>query len=338
VPKAGASAIQERGDSLTFEQFASLWTSGKLAARYPDHVKTKRTAKHDGQRLKLYVYPVIGAEPLSSFEGRHGLELVEKVQAALPPVSRTFSRASRRQVLQAVHRVLVLAVYPAKIISASPLPKGFLPKPDSNKAKTYLYPDEDAKLMACKAVPLETRLCFGLLIREGFRVSELLGLTWSNVDVDRGVVYLDENKTDDPRSWVLDAGVAEALRRWKKHFAWRPSPSSPVLRVWDGDKVDRYGLAESLRDALETAGVDRPQVFERTDTRMPLRAHDLRASFVTVNLALGKSEAWITDRTGHRSSQMIYRYKRQARTHAELNLGGFVPLDEALPELAPHAG
>ena len=30
---------------------------------------------------------------------------------------------------------------------------------------------------------------------------------------------------------------------------------------------------------------------------------------------------------------MIYKYKRQARTHAELNLGAFRPLHEAIPEL-----
>jgi integrase len=75
-------------------------------------------------------------------------------------------------------------------------------------------------------------------------------------------------------------------------------------------------------------------LFEASDTRIPLRAHDLRATFVTVNLAAGKTEAWITDRTGHKSSQMIYRYKRQARTHAELNLGPLRPLYEAIPELA----
>jgi hypothetical protein len=33
-------------------------------------------------------------------------------------------------------------------------------------------------------------------------------------------------------------------------------------------------------------------------------------------------------------SQMIYRYKRQARTHAELDLGKLVPLGDAIPELA----
>ncbi len=188
--------------------------------------------------------------------------------------------------------------------------------------------------MACGEVPLARRLCYGLLIREGFRVSELLGLTWANVDLERGVVYLDENKTDDPRSWVLDPGVVEGLRRWKEHFAWRALPTARVLRDRHDTVADRFEMAELLRDALREAGVDRPQLFERTETRMPLRAHDLRASFVTVNLALGKTEAWITDRTGHRSSQMIYRYKRQARTHAELDLGGFRPLHEAIPELA----
>ena len=241
---------------------------------------------------------------------------------------------SRRQILQIIHRVLVLAVYPAKILASSPLPKGFMPKVSSDKAKSYLYPDEDAKLMACTAVPLLMRLCFGMLIREGFRVSELLGLTWSSVDLDRGLVILEENKTDDPRSWVLDAGVTEALRRWKTRFAWRPSPTTPILRAQDGGRADRYDLARDLRAALRQTGVSRSPLFEQTDTRLALRAHDLRASFVTVNLALGKGEAWITDRTGHRSSQMIYRYKRQARTHAELNLGGFKPLHEAIPELA----
>jgi integrase len=64
-----------------------------------------------------------------------------------------------------------------------------------------------------------------------------------------------------------------------------------------------------------------------------LRAHDLRATFVTISLAQGKSETWVTDRTGHKSSIMLYRYKRAARTHAEAELGALAPLHEAIPEL-----
>ena len=49
-----------------------------------------------------------------------------------------------------------------------------------------------------------------------------------------------------------------------------------------------------------------------------------------------RSRAWVTDRTGHKSSQMLYRYKRAARTHAEAELGPLVPLHEGIPELAEH--
>ena len=37
-------------------------------------------------------------------------------------------------------------------------------------------------------------------------------------------------------------------------------------------------------------------------------------------LASGRSEAWVTDRTGHKSSAMVAGYKRQVRTAAELDL------------------
>ena len=57
-------------------------------------------------------------------------------------------------------------------------------------------------------------------------------------------------------------------------------------------------------------------------------------SFVTLALANGKTETWVADRTGHRSSQMINRYRRQARTAEELGLGWFQPLDQLIPELA----
>jgi len=68
---------------------------------------------------------------------------------------------------------------------------------------------------------------------------------------------------------------------------------------------------------LERAELKRPQLFELTESRRHIVVHDLRATFVTVSLAEGKSEAWITDRTGHTSSTMLYKYKRAARTHQQ---------------------
>ncbi len=151
---------------------------------------------------------------------------------------------------------------------------------------------------------------------------------WSGV-----LLTLDQNKTAEPRAWAIDPAVVRALARWRQKFVPDALTTKPILMNAAGETIDRYGVAERLREYLQAAGVTRSQLFEANDNRMPLRAHDLRATFVTLSLAQGRSEAWITDRTGHKSSVMVYRYKRAARTHAELNLGALAPLDQAIPEL-----
>jgi excisionase family DNA binding protein len=322
----------------TFEQFARSWCSGELSRRYPDHVHEKASARDDESRFERYVFPVIGSESVRAFEGSAGLDLVEKVMSALPVGPNGLAPSSRRHIAQCIHRVLTLAVFPARLLPANPLPRGFLPRQRPPRGKSYLYPSEDAQLMECVEVALNERIFYGLMPREGFRVSEGLDLRWRDLDLERGSVTLDHNKTDDARTWALDPGVTEALRRWRAMLGRRAAPSSRVLAGMNGQLIDRYEAARRLREHLKMAGITRPQLFEESDARLPLRAHDLRASFVTVNLALGKSEAWITDRTGHRSSQMIYTYKRSARTHADLGLGGFRPLHEAIPELRALGG
>lgn len=51
-------------------------------------------------------------------------------------------------------------------------------------------------------------------------------------------------------------------------------------------------------------------------------------------LAQGKTEAWVTDRTGHTTSSQLAAYKRAARGAAELELGDWRSLLVSLPETA----
>ncbi|HEX7665367.1 MAG TPA: site-specific integrase, partial [Polyangiaceae bacterium] len=206
-------------------------------------------------------------------------------------------------------------------------------------------------------IDLGRRLLFGFLVRVGWRVGEAIGgeidpntkkrrippLTWEAVDLERGVLTLDKNKTDDPRIVPLAADVVRALKAWKELYPiGEAKPTDPVFVEYVATidrKVREHGrtrLPNHLRADVFKAKIDRAALLTAaTDTHAPLHVHDLRASMVTVALANDRSERWICDRTGHKSHAMIERYRRQARTFAEMNVGDWAPLDEAIPELAP---
>jgi integrase len=329
--------VDALADIPTFADFAKAWTSGALRKRFPDHVSEK-DATPDESYLRLYINPHVGDVPVNGFT----LDDADLVMAHLPE---TKSSSTRRHVGQVIRRVLALAVYPARYLKENPIPRGWLPKVKQVKAFTHVYPDEDRALLACRStkegkegVPLVRRLFYGVLTREGMRRDELGHARWRDFDLTRGQVMLDENKTDDPRSWVLDPDVVRALRAWKECYCAGAQPDDFVfVNPEDGVRLYTLHLADELRRDLRRAGVTRSTLFERSDVRCPIRVHDLRATFVTVSLANGRTETWVADRTGHRSSVMINRYRRAARTWAELAMGPLAPLDEAIPELRlPH--
>ncbi len=326
--KGNARLSPVASNATTFEQLATLWTSGQLAERYPDHVKAKATAADDVGRLTKWVYPLVGSVPVASFTIDHA----ERIMAALSPKLTT---ASRRHVAQLLHRVLALAVFPMRLLAANPLPRGWLPKPPRRKAKAFLYPTEEAQLLGCRKVPLELRMLYGFLAREGMRKSEALGLQWRDVDLERGVVTLDENKTDEPRAWVLGGDVVAALARWRE-LRGDPDESADVFTTPAGAPVGKV-LAAELRMHLELAGLKRAQLFESSDARAHYDVHAHRGTFVTLALAAGQTETWVTDRTGHKSSMMVHRYKRASRTAAELGLGWLHPMHQVIPELKGRA-
>lgn len=338
VIAAGKTVLAPRG-AITFGEFATEYLSGELSLRFPDHVEVRepRTVADDEARLNLYLLPHLRDIPLAAIS----LVLCDDVMGRLPThyeSGRPFSRANRRHVGQVLRRMLALAAYPCRYIAASPIPKGWLPRVGKPPRYPFLYPDEDARLLSCKAVPLVNRILYGLLAREGTRgPSEALAIPIHRIDRVHGTYGLGNNKTDDPRGWVLDAGVAVGLGIWIEHLHPNPEPNS-LLFLDPATKEppqDSGHLAEKFREHLLLAGVDRAELFEKSDLRRPIRAHDLRATFITLALARGMSEQWVMDRTGHTTSAMLQRYRRAARTVAEAKMTVLTPLHLAIPEFAP---
>jgi integrase len=212
----------------TFKEHAQSWTSHDLHKKWPDYIKKKRTADDDELRLAAHVYDLVGHIALKDFELKHA----NSVMAALPA---DLSKASRRHYAQLMHRVLSLAVWPCQIIPFNPLPRGFLPKLGRPKAYPILYPEDDAQLLAHQAVPIQWRMFWGWLHREGGRMGEAMRLQWKDLNLDLGIVQIDENKTDAGRPpWPLNQGVADALRAYKERYQPEAEPDDHVF-------TDEYG-------------------------------------------------------------------------------------------------
>jgi integrase len=228
----------------------------------------------DDVRRLTFLNKTIGDVPLSSFQPADA----ERALAALPATTRT--SATRRHYAQLISKILKLAVYPCKIIERSSLPVGFLPKVTSGKATAWLYPDEDSKLLA-SSVPIERRVLYGFLAREGCRLSEALSLRWLDHDLERGVI-------PEPR-WC-----SSCLKRR------RPISSGAIWRTltWSAPSCS----SAPRRGCRSASTISAP-------------------CSSTLSLANNRTEAWVADRTGHKSSAMINRYRRAARHAAELGLG-----------------
>jgi integrase len=311
---------------MTIRELGEAWTSGKLHELHPDHIRERSDMGKVVSQLRLHILPTVGDVRICDFR-------IDHADAVMRAIPKPLAVGTRRQIAMTLRRILAMASYPLRLIVANPMPEGYAPRSQDKNAKSILYPDEDAVLCTASKVPLIYRLFYGFLLREGCRSdSEARKLTWRCFDLSRGVMVLDRNKTNSPRAWKLGPGVAEALRAWRIVQGERGVNVGNDCRVFP--LVSAANEAELFRKHLKIAGVTRTLLFERTKERLPIRRHDLRGTFITLNLAAGKSEAWIQQRTGHTTSRMINAYNQPARTAEELDLGLPRPLVEVIPELA----
>lgn len=304
---------------ITFGQWADRYTSGELAKLHPDHVKA-RDHSDDVSRLKEYILRLVQDVPVVDFTLAHAQLVLSKL-----PV---MSEANRRQVAQVIGRLMHLAVLPGQLIKASPLPRGWLPKVTKRRHFSCLYPLEERQLLEHEAIPEVFRLFCGVLDREGMRLSMLLDCEWHQWGP--GTFLATKTKTNDPHLWAVRPDTAAAMLAWKERQKRAgkgdEKPFAGVLELVN----DRTKIAEYYRASLRAAGVTREELHTSTEFTGMLRAHDMRATFVTISLTEGKSETWIRDRTSHKSTAMIDRYRRLARTYTELSLGSLGDLVRAL--------
>lgn len=316
------------GNLVTFGEFALRWATGELHQQYPFRVKVREpvTMKNDVSRTRA-INKLIGKIPLVKLTYRD----CEKALENLPPTMKSMS--SKRHCAQIIQTVVRYATTAEPIIPVDkyPLPVKFLPPVGKPPSFPVIYPGDYAKLMKCEAVPLWRRFLYGFALMEGCRVGDLWRLRYRNINFEDGTLTIPPGKNnDEARTWDLNAGVLGAL----KQFRGSATLDSFIFpRLTDSEFLE---LAGWLRDDLILAGVTRevrPDLFGDIEGQRPVRFQDLRASFVTIHLAMGWTYQDIMIRTRHTSAKVLEKhYARRVSLMKGIlkKQGPLLPLDVAL--------
>lgn len=174
----------------------------------------------------------------------------------------------------------------------NPFRKLTLPK-QSRALPVYLSEEECRRLLEaagnqpCSFLVGRDRAVLTLMIFTGARRSEVLELTWSNVDLDQGTVRFVGAKGDKTRVVPLALDAAGLLREWRE---LRPQcDHGYVFTTQWGARLGKRGLNSALHRALAGSGIEKDNVT----------LHKLRHSFACLLLANGADLHCLQAMLGH---------------------------------------
>ncbi len=195
-----------------------------------------------------------------------------------------------------LRRIFTLAVHEWELAKENPVSKAMRSIANAdNKRVRYLAPEEVPRLLA--ALPPWLRPIVILARHTGLRRSNLLGLTWEQVKLERRVLLIPRTKNGLPIGLPLnETAVAVLLQaRENRH------PVSPYV-FWEGDGKPVSGgrLGITFRRVCQTAGIEN------------LRFHDLRHDFASGLVQAGVDIHRVKELLGHKDLRMTLRYSHLA--------------------------
>ena len=286
------TGIEMSGAKLTVNDYAKKWLDAKRKTVRP------RTLERYSDLFRLHIIPVIGNIQLQKLKPLH----LEKVY------ERAFDRGLSAQSVQHIHRVLFSSLRQAvawQLITRNIAEAVIAPRPERRDVDAMTPAQVVQVLETVRGTILEVPTILG--VGTGMRLGEVLGLRWSDVDLEKktahisqtlqetheGVIFVPPKTHRSRRGVSLPDFVVAALRQHKKAQserrllaggAWQDFDL--VIDRGDGQPLRTSSLSGRFASAMKRAGID-------------LTFHGLRHGHASLMLAAGVNLKVVSERLGH---------------------------------------
>lgn len=308
----------------TVAVFVRRWLDDAAASRL--RPKTVRSYR---QMIETHIVPAVGDHTLDKLTPAHVTAMLNGMRMrGLSPRVRQYARAILRTALgQALKWGYVTRN--AAALTDPPKQEARKVEPMSAEAaKALLAATEQDRLGPLYAVALTT----------GLRQGELLGLRWSDVDLDMGMLVVRQALQKIGREWVIGPPKSDTSRRTiplaeatiaalRRQRARQAEERLRAGEVWDSS----WGLVYTALDGMPLDGGEVTKKLQRAQAAAGLPRttfHDLRHGAATLLLAQGVPLATIRDILGH--STITLTANTYAHVVPELRRDAAAAMDRAL--------
>ncbi len=314
--------------ALTVREYLAEWLETHEAS-----VKRGSIAGYRAD-VERYIVPRIGGLRLQSLRPAVLSKLYRELAASggkpnkRHPDGRPLSASTVAHVHRTLRKALTDAVQVEQLLATNPAERAKLPRAPRGEPGTIWTPAQLAIFLE-QAAGHRLFAFFRLAAYTGARRGELLALEWSEVDLDDGVIMLDEStdvidgervtdttKSGRSRMVSLDAGTVAVLREHRKRQLEERMKAGPawhetglVFTAGDGQAIfpDTVSLlmGKLIRDYNAPAipgggrGHKRTPLPPPAETLPPIRLHDLRHVHATTLLLAGVPVHVVANRLGH---------------------------------------
>lgn len=275
------------------------------------------------KQIKQYELAELAAVAVSSLrKAQKGANVAkptaEKICAALGIPMKDYFKISEEQkpldnaTIAVYHHVISSILSTAvqwQIIAANPCDRIKPPKSEQKEA-AYFDEAEALKMLEClEAEPLLYRALFTLIINTGMRRGEALGLTWNDIDLNRGIIDINKSSL-----YTADKGIFEHDTKTKKskRVISIPSVTVDVLRAYKVHQTERrlqLGDRWQGSDKVFTTEEGAPlhpdtatkyyHKFAERNGLTNTKIHALRHTNATLMIANGTDIKTVSKRLGH---------------------------------------